>query len=58
MSNPNDDKTTEETRPLGVVLGWLNLSSTVPNNQDSMASATAGFFNLKDLKLVFLLNLL
>ncbi|CAF3447699.1 unnamed protein product [Rotaria socialis] len=38
MSNTNDDKTSEETPPLGAVLGWLNLSPTLPDN---MTGATA-----------------
>jgi hypothetical protein len=44
MSDTNDDKKQEENRPLGAVLGWLNLSPTLPNNQDNMAGATAGLF--------------
>jgi len=38
------DKKQEEQRPLGAVLGWLNLSPTLPNNQDNMTGATAGLF--------------
>ncbi|CAF0801926.1 unnamed protein product [Adineta steineri] len=42
MSNTNnDEKKEEQHRPLGAVLGWLNLSPTLPNTQDNMAGATA-----------------
>lgn len=45
MSDTNDkNKKEEDARPLGAVLGWLNLSPTLPNNQDNMAGATAGLF--------------
>ena len=42
MSDTNDQNKNDETRPLGAVLGWLNLSPTLPNNQDQMAGITAG----------------
>lgn len=38
---PNDEKS-DEQRPLGAVLGWLNLSPTLPNTQDNMPGMTAG----------------
>jgi hypothetical protein len=41
------DKKQENNRPLGAVLGWLNLSPTLPNNQDNMTGATAGLFFFK-----------
>ncbi|CAF0875829.1 unnamed protein product [Adineta ricciae] len=43
MSNPNNEeqKSEQQQRPLGAVLGWLNLSPTLPNTQDNMAGATA-----------------
>lgn len=47
MSNTNNDEKQEEHRPLGAVLGWLNLSPTLPNTQDNMAGATAGLFDLE-----------
>ena len=37
-----NQENTEERRPLGAVLGWLNLSPSYPNNQDQMTGATAG----------------
>jgi hypothetical protein len=40
-TNANEDKK-PESRPLGAVLGWLNLSPTLSNNPDDMAGATAG----------------
>ncbi len=42
MANSNNNEEKEEKRPLGAVLGWLNLSPTLPNNQDNMTGATAG----------------
>jgi hypothetical protein len=42
MSDNNDEKKNDEQRPLGAVLGWLNLSPTLPNNQDNIAGLTAG----------------
>lgn len=45
MSDKNDQDKQENSRPLGAVLGWLNLSPTVPNHQDQMAGLTAGLFN-------------
>jgi hypothetical protein len=42
MSDQTNDAKKEEQRPLGAVLGWLNLSPTLPNAQDNMAGATAG----------------
>ncbi|CAF1190845.1 unnamed protein product [Rotaria sp. Silwood1] len=30
------DKKQEDKQPLGAVLGWINLSSTLPNNQDNI----------------------
>ena len=47
MSNTNDDEKKEENRPLGAVLGWLNLSPTLPNSQDNMAGATAGLIGIE-----------
>ena len=46
MSNANNEeqKSEEQQRPLGAVLGWLNLSPTLPNTQDNMAGATAGWY--------------
>ncbi len=42
MSDTNKEKKQENSRPLGAVLGWLNLSPTLPDNQDNMTGATAG----------------
>ena len=42
MSDTNDKEKKGDHRPLGAVLGWLNLSPTLPNNQDNMTGATAG----------------
>lgn len=47
MSNANNDEQKgeeQQQRPLGAVLGWLNLSPTLPNTQDNMAGATAGWY--------------
>lgn len=47
MSDKNDQQEKKEettSRPLGAVLGWLNLSPTLPNQQDQMAGLTAGLF--------------
>ncbi len=44
MSDTNKEKKQENNRPLGAVLGWLNLSPTLPDNQDNMAGATAGLY--------------
>ena len=45
MSDKNDQQEKkEDSRPLGAVLGWLNLSPTLPNQQDQMAGVTAGLF--------------
>ncbi|CAF1047456.1 unnamed protein product [Rotaria sordida] len=41
MSNKNNDKQQEDKRPLGAVLGWINLSPTLPDNQDTVEGATA-----------------
>ncbi|UJR13500.1 hypothetical protein I4U23_000514 [Adineta vaga] len=42
MSNTNNnEENNEQQRPLGAVLGWLNLSPTLPNTQDNMAGLTA-----------------
>lgn len=46
MSDTNDKRKEEEeetSRPLGAVLGWLNLSPTFP--QDNISGATAGLFD-------------
>jgi hypothetical protein len=42
MSDTNNDQKKKDNPPLGAVLGWLNLSPTLPNNQDNMTGATAG----------------
>ena len=39
--DPNEEKK-PESRPLGAVLGWLNLSPTLSSNPDDMSGATAG----------------
>ncbi|CAF3773772.1 unnamed protein product [Rotaria sp. Silwood1] len=36
MSDKTNDKKQEDNQPLGAVLGWINLSSTLPNNQDNI----------------------
>lgn len=46
MSQQNDDDKKNDNPPLGAVLGWLNLSPTVPNSQDSLSGATAGLFKI------------
>jgi hypothetical protein len=46
MSDTNDDQKKGDQRPLGAVLGWLNLSPTSSNNQDNMTGATAGLFEM------------
>ncbi len=51
----SDDKKKDDARPLGAVLGWLNLSPTLPNNQDNMAGATAGLID--DEIIAFQMNL-
>ena len=48
MSDKNDEKKSDEQRPLGAVLGWLNLSPTLPNNQDNMAGLTAGLIDIEN----------
>jgi hypothetical protein len=48
MANSNNNEEKEEQRPLGAVLGWLNLSPTLPNTQDNMTGATAGIFNMEN----------
>ena len=40
-TNQNEEKK-PEARPLGAVLGWLNLSPTLSSNPDDLSGATAG----------------
>ena len=47
MSNKVDDESKEENRALGAILGWVNLSSPMPNNENMMIEGSAGSIELE-----------
>lgn len=49
MSKTPHDEQKEENRALGAVLGWLNLSPTLPNNADGISASPPRFISYNQL---------